>query len=435
MVVLSSDTSEGLSASDSPEGTPQLQPPQLNLQRHLVNTTVATVPIIINELVFEDGIIDTGATNTMISQSAARHLNLMDQIEPSRLRYSCADGKMSTPWGIIRKLPVAVEGLVIPIDVFVSGATSYDVLLGTDWLTQAHAEISFAKQEISFRIEPQIMGRVPITVMPASKSSNRYCVARLPELDLGGPAGPPAGLRVPEVPDLPDDNMNDGDDITGELEEEVDLNAASDEEMESTDQSEEEYSGDEEVFSSDSEVEIFNALVRDEGEELMFAAHSYLTEDWMLEVNVFKEIEAQWGPFDIDACCDAQGYNSQLPLYWSSETDCLMQNWTHMSVYCNPHFSLITSIVEHCFACFTASPFTTSAVLVLPWWPSAPWFPTVIEQFEIIRQFLPGVQLFTAPGEDPAGPRRRIGPTRWPVIIVRIPTSLRKEDPGMQRLR
>eukprot|EP00884_Botryococcus_braunii_P022813 jgi/Botrbrau1/9215/Bobra.0028s0011.1 len=132
--------------------------------------------------------------------------------------------------------------------------------------------------------------------------------------------------------------MNDGDDLPGELEEDMDLNAASDEEIESTDQSEEEYSGDEEVTSSESEVEIFNALVRDEGEELMFAAHSYLTEDWMLEVNIFKEIEAQWGPFDIDACCDTQGYNSQLPLYWSSETDCLMQNWTHMSVYCNPPF-------------------------------------------------------------------------------------------------
>jgi hypothetical protein len=44
-----------------------------------------------------------------------------------------------------------VEGLVIPVDVFVSGATSYDVFLGTDWLTQAHAEISFAKQEMSFK--------------------------------------------------------------------------------------------------------------------------------------------------------------------------------------------------------------------------------------------------------------------------------------------
>jgi hypothetical protein len=101
------------------EESPSARAPQLNLQRNPVNTTVATVPIIIKNIVFEDGITDTGATNTMISQSAARQLNLIDQIEPSRLRYSCADGKMSSTWNIIRQLPVGVEGLVIPIDVFV----------------------------------------------------------------------------------------------------------------------------------------------------------------------------------------------------------------------------------------------------------------------------------------------------------------------------
>jgi hypothetical protein len=211
-------------------GSSPIHVPQSNLQRNPVNTTVATVPIIINGSVFEEGIIDTGATNTMISQTAARQLNLIDQIEPSRLRYSCADGKMSSPWGIIRKLLVGVEGLVIPIDVFVSGATSYDVLLGTDWLTQAHAEISFAKQEMSFRIEPHILGRVPITVMPASKSTNRYCITRVPEFDFGGPAEHLADPGVPVVPALPEviNIVN----ITSEEEEDP---AASQHEVTSTD--------------------------------------------------------------------------------------------------------------------------------------------------------------------------------------------------------
>jgi hypothetical protein len=210
--------------------SPPMHEPQSNLQRNPVNTTVATVPIIINGSVFEEGIIDTGATNTMISQTAARQLNLIDQIEPSRLRYSCADGKMSSPWGIIRKLLVGVEGLVIPIDVFVSGATSYDVLLGTDWLTQAHAEISFAKQEMSFRIEPHILGRVPITVMPASKSTNRYCITRVPEFDFGGPAEHLSDPGVPVVPALPEviNIVN----ITSEEEEDP---AASQHEVTSTD--------------------------------------------------------------------------------------------------------------------------------------------------------------------------------------------------------
>eukprot|EP00884_Botryococcus_braunii_P002653 jgi/Botrbrau1/12389/Bobra.0084s0012.1 len=344
---------------------------------------------------------------------------------------------MSTPWGIIRKLPVGVEGLVIPIDVFVSGAASYDVLLGTDWLTQAHAEISFAIQEMSFRIEPQIMGRVPITVMPASKSSNRYCVAGVPGIDFEGPAGHPAEPRVPGVPGLPNEIINIEDDLSDESQEETDLYSGSEGEIPSTEPSdeEEEYSEEHEAFSSESEIEIYNATVSNEGRELELAAHLYMTEDWMLETSIFREIETQWGPFDLDAGCDLQGHNSQLPLYWSAEDDCLQQSWTHLSIYCNPPFSIIDRVVNHCLACFTSSPFTTSAVLVLPWWPSAPWFPTVMEQFEIIKQYPPGLQLFTAPGEDPAGPRRRYGPTRWPVIIVRVPTSLRKEDHGMLKLR
>lgn len=180
------------------EGFPEKNRPHLNLQRNPVSTTVATVPIIVNKMVFEDGLIDSGATNTMISQSAARQLNLIDQIEPSRLKYSCADGKLSAPWGIIMRLPVGVEGLCIPIDVFVSGATSYDVLLATDWLTQAHAKISFAKQEMSFPIDPQLMGRVPIRVMPAGKCSTRFCSKEDPTKDPGDPEGPevPAQLEL-----------------------------------------------------------------------------------------------------------------------------------------------------------------------------------------------------------------------------------------------
>ena len=104
MVVISSDT---LATEVSPAATyrEERRPIQQNLQRHPNSTTVATVPIILNNTIFEEGIIDTGATNTMISQSAARQLGMLNEIEPCRLKFSCADGKMSAPWGIIRRLP------------------------------------------------------------------------------------------------------------------------------------------------------------------------------------------------------------------------------------------------------------------------------------------------------------------------------------------
>lgn len=83
--------------------------------------------------------------------------------------------------------------------MFVSGATSCDVLLGTDWLSHAHAEISFAKQEISFRIDLQMTGRIPITVMPAIKNSTRYCAPQAYGED-------PVDAEEPAVPMPPEIN-------------------------------------------------------------------------------------------------------------------------------------------------------------------------------------------------------------------------------------
>jgi hypothetical protein len=38
----------------------------------------------------------------------------------------------------------------------------------------------------------------------------------------------------------------------------------------------------------------------------------HTTEDWMLERHIFNVLEEQWGPFDVDACCDEEGRNSTI---------------------------------------------------------------------------------------------------------------------------
>jgi hypothetical protein len=430
-VVYVPDGSTSTSGTDI-NGSPPMHVPQSNLQRNPVNTTVATVPIIIKDSVFEEGIIDTGATNTMISQSAARQLNLIDQIEPSRLRYSCADGKMSSPWGIIRKLPVGVEGLVIPIDVFVSGATSYDVLLGTDWLTQAHAEISFAKQEMSFRIEPHILGRVPITVMPASKSSNRYCITQVPELDFGGPAEHPAHPGVPMVPAQPEViNIND---ITSDEEEDP---AASQDEVTSTnisDSTEEEHYPEYEIPLPTEASAACNAAINIEEKVTTPTEYPDLSEEWSLKKECFNDLNKLWGPFDIDACCDTNGLNAKLPQYWSPLQDCLQQIWTHKKVYCNPPYSRIDEIVSHCLVCHEASPHTTSAVLVLPCWPDAPWFSKVSQQFHVVKEYPKGSEIAIDIGCSPEEPDLCECAIPWPIIVVSTHAATRMRDPSLPQV-
>jgi hypothetical protein len=35
--------------------------------------------------------------------------------------------------------------------------------------------------------------------------------------------------------------------------------------------------------------------------------------DWMFRPDLFRAIQAKFGPFTIDACCDSAGANAQLP--------------------------------------------------------------------------------------------------------------------------
>jgi hypothetical protein len=424
LVVISSDTSDSPSASDTPEALRVQQ----HLQRNPISTTVATVPIVLNNTIFEEGIIDTGATNTMISQSAARQLGMLNQIEPCRLKYSCADGNMSAPWGIIRKLPVGVDGLIFPIDVFVSGATNYDVLLGTDWLTQAHAEISFAKSEMSYKIDPNLIGKVPITVLPSEKTFNRYCVMRAPVENLGDPEGP-------EVPALP---------------EVIYFEESTSESSASQDSREEEVSS-EDTTSSLSEEEYPDLIEEPQAIQVDFLSSTTAdnnlaegsslsppmtnsTEDWMLEKTIFKDIEEQFGPFDFDACCDQEGRNSQLPHFWTPQQDCLKQYWTHKNIYCNPPFSRIDEIVSHCLECFEASPHTTSAVLILPCWPDAPWFSKISQKFHVVKEYPIGSEIAIDIGCSPLGPERSKYAVPWPIIVVSTHAAKRVKDPGLPHL-
>lgn len=119
-----------------------------------------TVPISINGMTFENGIIDTGASHSMISQLAVRKLDLWNEIDHSKnIAYRTASGERAKPWGCLKQLNVAVGGLELPLDnVFITESKGFDMLVGNDWLRQAKAEISYDKQQIAYRIGPEHIG-------------------------------------------------------------------------------------------------------------------------------------------------------------------------------------------------------------------------------------------------------------------------------------
>ena len=148
----------------------------------------------------------------------------------------------------------------------------------------------------------------------------------------------------------------------------------------------------------------------------------YDDQDWLLSRDAFKVVNGMTGPFEVDACADVAGYNSQCPHFWSQADDCLKQRWAGKNVYCNPPFDNAMEIIRHFLQQWAASPQNTEATFVLPQWTWAPWW-RFSKYFDTIHTFQQGEHLFTSPNWNsiarggPPDSRCDRGPTRWPVVV------------------
>ena len=126
-----------------------------------------------------------------------------------------------------------------------------------------------------------------------------------------------------------------------------------------------------------------------------------------------------YGPFQVDACADNAGRNAQCEKFWCSQDSYAKHSWAGMTVWCNPPFEKIAEILDHATASYYKFPKTTRALLVLPDWPDAKWWPTLVESSicHCVGYYPAGTQLFTAPATG-NGKHKSMGPTRWGVIMV-----------------
>jgi deoxyuridine 5'-triphosphate nucleotidohydrolase len=85
-------------------------------------------------------IIDTGAGISLISMDMLNRLEWgIDRA--SKRTLVVADGSKSIALGEMKEVPVTFNNTTIPIDMTVTESTTYDVILGTDWLAKAQAKI------------------------------------------------------------------------------------------------------------------------------------------------------------------------------------------------------------------------------------------------------------------------------------------------------
>ena len=119
-------------------------------------------------------------------------------------------------------------------------------------------------------------------------------------------------------------------------------------------------------------------------------------QDWRLSRKEFLALQKQLGHFDLDACADLAGYNSQCDKFWSEHEDCRTQDWTNQSTYCNPPFNDIQAILKHFLHNWTLSPHDTSAIFILPLWAWSSWW-HLKHHFTQIKTYPSGSPLFTSP--------------------------------------
>ena len=97
-------------------------------------------------------------------------------------------------------------------------------------------------------------------------------------------------------------------------------------------------------------------------------------DDWMLNPEIFREIDARWGPHTVDRFAD--GYNRQLERfnsrYWSPGTeavDTFTCDWGLDNNWWCPPLYLIPRLIRH------AEATKAQGTLIIPQWPSAPFWP------------------------------------------------------------
>jgi hypothetical protein len=95
-------------------------------------------------------IVDSGAAISIITRDAMEQLGY-DIEEASKSIILPATGERTQPLGVIRDLPITIQGQTIPIDVEVVEAATYSLLLGNNWLMKAGASYNWREQELTVK--------------------------------------------------------------------------------------------------------------------------------------------------------------------------------------------------------------------------------------------------------------------------------------------
>ena len=146
-------------------------------------------------------------------------------------------------------------------------------------------------------------------------------------------------------------------------------------------------------------------------------SRSYDRNDWRLRPATFNHLCTRWGRPRVDAF--ASRVNTQLPAFYSrrfepgaAAVDGLAQSWEGDFIYGNPPWPLIGAVVNK----LERTP-SADALLVLPYWPSAEWYPRLRRLTS--EQLVMSTDASTfSPASS--GNSKGVGAPSWQLLAVRV---------------
>ena len=123
---------------------------------------VCQAEICIEGMLIKDAIIDTGASNTCISHVVLRRLRLWDEMVAEGMKYTTASGTTESSLGHLRDAEITIGDVTIPLNVQVTTASTYTVLIGYDLLSQIEANIDLGKDRLTYRRDKDTRGAIPL---------------------------------------------------------------------------------------------------------------------------------------------------------------------------------------------------------------------------------------------------------------------------------
>ena len=108
--------------------------------------------------------MDTGSTNTVMLHLLSRKLWALSELQPCPSKFLTSSGEASTPLGVRPGCIRTLGPVSLPVDVQVTRASIYSLLIGIDYLSMAGAFINLAARTLTVKVDTDSFASVPIIV-------------------------------------------------------------------------------------------------------------------------------------------------------------------------------------------------------------------------------------------------------------------------------